>query len=67
MNNPKDTIFLCSIDTSSISKTIEKVFEMLDSIVEKVGEDNVVQVITDNTTNYTSAREMLMEKRKKSY
>ncbi|XVE92510.1 hypothetical protein REPUB_Repub01dG0103500 [Reevesia pubescens] len=33
VNSPKGTIFLESIDTSDISKTTEKVFEMLDNIV----------------------------------
>ena len=67
VNSPKGTIFLSSIDTSDISKTADKVFAMLDDIVEKVGEDNVVQVITDNATNYKAAGERLMEKRKRLY
>ena len=67
MNSPKGTIFIYFIDTSSISKTAEKVFEILDSIMGKVGEDNIVQVITDNVANYTNAREILMEKGKKLY
>lgn len=37
MNSPKGTIFLYSIDTSHISKTADKVFEMLDEVVDKVG------------------------------
>ncbi|CAL5438641.1 unnamed protein product [Camellia sinensis] len=44
VNSPNGTIFLSSLDTSDISKTGEKVFEMLDEVVEKVGEENVVQV-----------------------
>ena len=64
VNSPKGTIFLSSVDTSEFSKTAEKVFEMLDSIVEQVGEENVVQVVTDNAANYKAAGEMLMEKRK---
>ena len=67
MNSPKGTIFIYFIDTSSISKTAEKVFEILDCIMGKVGEDNIVQVITDNVANYTNAREILMEKGKKLY
>jgi len=41
-------VFLKSIDASSISKIAEKVLEMMDSIVEQVGEENVIQVVTDN-------------------
>ncbi|GJY12721.1 zf-BED domain-containing protein, partial [Tanacetum coccineum] len=44
----RGTIFLASIDTSDISKTKEKVFAMLDDFVEKIGEEHVVQVVTDN-------------------
>nr|KYP37281.1 hypothetical protein KK1_041536 [Cajanus cajan] len=67
VNSPKGTVFLKSIDASAISKTAEKVFEMMDSIVEEVGEDNVVQVVTDNAANYKAAGQMLMEKRKRLF
>ena len=43
-----------SIDASSMVKTGEKLFELLDSWVEEVGEANVVQVITDNASNYVA-------------
>lgn len=33
---------------------------MLDDFVEKIGEKNVVQVITDNAANYKTARKLLM-------
>ncbi|GJX03104.1 zf-BED domain-containing protein [Tanacetum coccineum] len=67
VNSPKGTIFLASIDTSEISKTKEKVFAMLDDFVEKIGEEHVVQVVTDNAANYKAAGEMLMNKRKKLF
>ena len=44
-----------SIDASSMVKTGEKLFELLGSWVEEVGEANVVQVITDNASNYVVA------------
>jgi hypothetical protein len=40
---------------------------MLDEIVERVGEENVIQVVTDNASNYKAAGDLLMEKRKKLY
>ena len=40
---------------------------MLDAIVERIGEANVVQVITDNAANYKAAGHLLMEKRKNLY
>ena len=55
VNCTKGTMFVESIDASSIVKTGEKIYEMLDSFVEKIGEDNVVQVITDNGSNYVLA------------
>ncbi|XP_038690695.1 uncharacterized protein LOC119989295 isoform X2 [Tripterygium wilfordii] len=64
VNSWKGTIFLESIDTSNFSKTAKKVFEMLENVVEKVGEENVVQVITDNDAAYKAAGSMLMDKRK---
>ncbi|RVW24391.1 hypothetical protein CK203_093252 [Vitis vinifera] len=44
-----------SIDPSSFMKTGEKTFELLDKFVECIGEKNVVQVITDNGSNYVLA------------
>ncbi|GKV36747.1 hypothetical protein SLEP1_g44844 [Rubroshorea leprosula] len=64
VNSNEGTIFLSSVDASGILESAEKVFEMLDEAVDKVGEENVVQVITENTTNYKLAGGMLMEKRK---
>jgi hypothetical protein len=40
---------------------------MLDTIVERIGEENDVHVINDNIVNYKATRQLLMEKRKKSY
>ncbi|KAF8392528.1 hypothetical protein HHK36_022871 [Tetracentron sinense] len=63
VNSPSGTLFLESVDASSYAKTGEKLFELLDSYVEKVGEQNVVQVITDNASPYVLAGKLLMEKR----
>jgi len=40
---------------------------MLDVIVERIGEENVVQVITDNAANYTTLGQSLMGKRKRLF
>lgn len=45
-------------------QTCEKFFELLDAIVEEVGEENVVQVVTDNGSNYVLAGKLLEDKRK---
>jgi len=67
VNSPKGTVFLKSIDASDICKTTDKIFRMMDDVVEEVGEENVIQLITDNAANYKAAGELLMQKRKKLY
>lgn len=64
LNSHKGIIFLYSINTSKICKTSKKVFEMLDDVVEKVEEKNVVQVVIYNAFNYKRTRGMLIEKMK---
>ncbi|CAN1121516.1 hypothetical protein LINPERPRIM_LOCUS2227, partial [Linum perenne] len=59
---PKGTVFIESLDTSH-SKNTQKVFEMLDDVVEKAGEENVIQIVTDNASAYKAAEAKLMEKR----
>jgi len=60
----KGQFVLSLVDTSNMSKTANKVFEMLDVIVKRIGEKNIVQVVTDNAANYKAAGQLLMEKRK---
>jgi len=67
VNSPRGTVFLKSIDAYDVCKTVEKIFKMIDDIVEEVGENNVIQVVTDNATNYKASGELLMQKRKKLY
>ena len=52
VNCSKGTMFMQSIDASSMIKTKEKMFELLDKWVEQVGEKNVIQVIIDNHSSY---------------
>ncbi|KAK1588511.1 hypothetical protein Q3G72_024175 [Acer saccharum] len=63
VNNPHGTVFLKSIDASNVVKNATLLFNLLDEVVEEVGEDIVVQVVTDNASNYKKAGEMLMKKR----
>jgi len=64
---PAGTMFVKSIDGSKFVKSGEKLFEMLDSLVEEIGEENVVQVITYNGSNYVLAGKLLQEKRSHLY
>ena len=54
-----------SIDTSNIGKTLEKKLKMMVDVVEEVSEENVIQIVIDNATNYKAAQELLMHRRKK--
>ncbi|RVX15930.1 hypothetical protein CK203_005819 [Vitis vinifera] len=51
----------------SFMKTGEKIFELLDKFVECIGEKNVVQVITDNGSNYVLAGKFIEAKRSHLY
>lgn len=60
VNSPHGTVFMESIDASSFVKTGEKLCELLDRYVERVGEHNVVQVISDNGSNFVLAGKNLL-------
>jgi hypothetical protein len=61
---PQGTMFLRSVDASNRVKDAMLLFELLDEVVMEVGVENVVQVITDNASNYVLAGKMLEEKHK---
>ena len=52
VNCSKGTMFMESIDASLMIKMGEKMFELLDKWMNQVGEENVVQVITDSHISY---------------
>jgi hypothetical protein len=59
---PQGTMFLKSVDASDKVKDANLLFHLLDEIVVIVGVENVVQVITDNASNYVLAGKMLESK-----
>ncbi|KAJ0980525.1 hypothetical protein J5N97_008780 [Dioscorea zingiberensis] len=61
---PRGTYFVSSIDASDIVEDVTNLFNLLDKVVEDIGEENVVQVVTENTPCYKAAGEMLEEKRR---
>ena len=61
VNCPVGTMFMESIDDSSIRKTGENTFELLDKFVEHIREKNVVQVIADNGSNYVLTGKILFD------
>ena len=52
-------MFLRSVDASDKVNDANLLFQLLDEIIQAVGEDNVVQVITDNASSYVLAGKML--------
>ena len=59
---PKGTMFLRSVDASDQVKDAHLLFCPLDDVVKEVGAQNVVQVITDNASNYVAAGKLLEDK-----
>ncbi|RDX74430.1 hypothetical protein CR513_45826, partial [Mucuna pruriens] len=65
--NVKGTMFIKSIDASEFMKTGDKVYQLLNSFVEEIGEKNVIQVVTDNGSNYVMAGKLLQATRTKLF
>ncbi|CAN1774032.1 hypothetical protein LINPERHAP1_LOCUS12776 [Linum perenne] len=55
--------FIKSKDTSGIAHTSDVIFDLVDSAIEEVGAEHVVQVVTDNASNNMGAKTLLLEKR----
>ena len=53
-----------SVDATEFRRTTTYIYTLMDKIVESVGEEHVVQIVTDNGANFKAAGKMLMDKRK---
>lgn len=51
----RGSMFVKNVDASGSMKTEEKLFELLNSLVKEIGEQNVGQLIMDNESNYLLA------------
>ncbi|KAK2636129.1 hypothetical protein Ddye_030921 [Dipteronia dyeriana] len=51
VNSMRGSVLVESVNASAYTKTGEKMFELLSHFVEKIGVNNVVQVVTDNASN----------------
>ena len=60
----RSKIYLASVDTTNITKTADYIFSLMDKIVEEVGEENIVQVVTNNEAIFKATGMLLIEKRK---
>ncbi|KAL8151308.1 hypothetical protein V2J09_021116 [Rumex salicifolius] len=61
---PRGIFFVSSVDATDTVESSSNLFHMLDKVVDDLGEDNVVQVITHNSPSYKAAGKMLEEKRR---
>ena len=59
VNSSKGSIFIRSMNVSEVIKDANLLFKVLNDMVEEVGEENVVQVVTDNASNYVKAGKKL--------
>ena len=57
------TSFIESKKTSADAHTSAYIFSYVYECIEKIRPENVVQIVTDNTSNNMGAKEMLKEKR----
>ncbi|XBH64959.1 hypothetical protein VPH35_118630 [Triticum aestivum] len=55
--------FIDSVDCSGDRKDGKYIFDLVDKCIEEIGEENVVQVVTDNASVNVSAASMLTAKR----
>ncbi|KAL6519725.1 hypothetical protein OROMI_032619 [Orobanche minor] len=61
---PRGVYFVCSVDASGVVDDSNYLYKLLDTVVEEMGEENVVQVITQNTPSYRAAGKMLEDRRR---
>ncbi|CAN1334285.1 hypothetical protein LINPERPRIM_LOCUS36346 [Linum perenne] len=64
---PMGTCFVKSVDSSGIVKTAENLFKMFASVIEWVGLEHIVHVVTDNAPNYVSAGKKMTQHYKNIY
>ncbi|XP_042398661.1 uncharacterized protein LOC121988975 [Zingiber officinale] len=63
VNSSAGTFFLESVDASASIKNWELIFKYLGDVVDEVGEENVIQIVTDNASKCIKARKKFLETR----
>ena len=62
VNSPRGSVFLESYDASNSSTDSNKMFNLSEKTIMKVGQENVVQVVTDSAIENKKAGNMLKGK-----
>jgi hypothetical protein len=55
-------MFIKSVDASAHVKDATLLCELMDAFIQEIGLHNVVQIITDNATNYVATGRLLMKR-----
>ncbi|KMS98642.1 hypothetical protein BVRB_3g070400 [Beta vulgaris subsp. vulgaris] len=61
---PRGVYFVSLVDATELIDDPLSLFKLLDKVVDEIGEENVVQVVTQNTQTFKTAGKMLEDKRK---
>nr|XP_018630457.2 uncharacterized protein LOC104108482 [Nicotiana tomentosiformis] len=59
VNSPRGSVFLESYDAGNSSTDATKMYNLFANTIEKIGKEDVVQVVTDNTSENVSAGKMM--------
>ncbi|KAG5241831.1 zinc finger protein [Salix suchowensis] len=60
--SPRGTVFLKSVDTSGLRKDKETLLEMFDEVVKEVGQENIVQFVSDNEAAFKATGKALQQR-----
>lgn len=63
VNSTSGIVFQRSTNTSNASKDVNKMFQLLANIVEKMGEENIMQIMMDSAANYIATGILLKGKK----
>ena len=55
-------IFLKSIDASDVIKDYKYIYKQMEEVLKQVGVANVVQIVTDNGSNFKKVGSRIMKK-----
>jgi hypothetical protein len=61
-NSPAGTYFLGSVDASSEVASANMLADLLEKQIDKIGKEHVVQIVTDNGSNFKAAGRILMDR-----
>eukprot|EP01018_Ginkgo_biloba_P026413 Gb_24593 [translate_table: standard] len=67
VSSPGGILFVKAVDAMDHKKTSEFIFKILEEAVLEVGEENVVQIVTDSALNCVGAGKMIMARFKTIY